>query len=199
MVGENGDADVPTPNKYFRTFNDDMAVQEYGKILLEYLSSKPDSTTVNRQRLDDDFVNFESKCRQNKAVYYAAYPNVTRICEKVFITPADRAAHYDINNKSKADLQSIIKSLLQEIRSHGGHEEAEYISKQWAKKLRCGTKNVLLTVYQELCQCLEEVASREQTLESDSESQEDGTTVAPQEELQLPQSDHPSQGRLLLR
>jgi hypothetical protein len=55
-----------------------MAVQEYGKILLEYLSSKPDSTTVNGQRLDDDFVNFESKCRQNKAVYYAAYPNVTR-------------------------------------------------------------------------------------------------------------------------
>lgn len=50
--------------------------------------------------------------------------------------------------------------LSQEIQDEGGDEEAEVLRSQWQKEIKISTKDVYLSFYKEVVQCLEEVTSK---------------------------------------
>ena len=65
----------------------------------------------NTKPLDQELVNFDTKCERNKQNYYRVYPNTSGAYEKIFVTTEDRSKFFDITNKTKAEIQKSVLVL----------------------------------------------------------------------------------------
>ncbi|XP_045198503.2 uncharacterized protein LOC123552823 [Mercenaria mercenaria] len=166
------DGDDRTTNKYFRKFSAPDAVEDYSNKIRMYLTGGGQHTSTDDKPLDHDLVNFDVKCEANKSKYYENFPDVLRICERIFITPDDRSNHFDITQKDKETIQKMIINVLKDIHDAGGIEESTVLTQQWSKDVKNGKKNILLTFYREVVQYLQDITNRNATLENEAEQEE---------------------------
>lgn len=61
-----------------------------------------------KKLLDKELVNFDEKCQQNKEMWYKNYSSSTKL-EKIFITDEDRKKYHDIENKTKREIEQMVK------------------------------------------------------------------------------------------
>ncbi|XP_062608721.1 uncharacterized protein LOC134270512 [Saccostrea cucullata] len=121
--------------------------------------SPKDHTSLSNKSLDPDLVNFSQKCKNHRLRYIQEASKINSVkvslsLEPIFFTSFDKTHYHAIENKTKAEIASIINENIQKLLDLD-YEAGEDMRLKWLKEFKNGSKNLYIKFYKDLTELLE--------------------------------------------